>query len=743
MIRWSLLLFLFVALPAAAQPQPVAQPALPIVRVIATGGTIAGVQDAPGTLGGYRAGTKSVGEIVQSVPELARFAEIETEQFSNVASTEIMPSQWLGLAKRINELLARPDLAGVVVTHGTDRLEETAFFLYLTVKSDKPVVVVGAQRPATGISPDGPINLLAAVRTAGSTRSRGMGVMVVMDDRIISARENRKLYPRTGGFSGGEMGVLGIMGGGGPEFFFKPLRKHGVETEFDVTSLTALPKVELVFSYPGGEGPRLGDGTEGLVAATTGFSPSERDAFTEIRRKGVVIVQAFPSGEHVAGGNAGPPVARPAPGPQADSPFAGQNQNLPPMVVVQHLLPQKARILLMLALTRTKDPREIQRIFNEYRSRHGERLDRHRPARRGCRRDCGGRGRLRAVAPRLERATVSTTFLLIVLLVAATSRLWVAVVTSVVGDAGLQLLLPAAGRHLHDRRSAELGRAVRVPGRQPGRQQPVGGGARADGGSAGPPGRAGAPLRPEPRRAGRSPTAAMRSRRWRDRSPAASIWTTSPSPCRARPSGSCSKPGRVSITMDARQLSRRSRPRRPRSSSTPASAPMPAIARSRSTGARSGWCRCASAPSPIGLLAAAGRPDRTRHARRAGGVVAIAIERAPFLEERKAAELTRQSEELKTALLASLGHDLRTPLTAIRVAASNLQAPSLTSDERREQSDLILAEAERLTRLFQNILEMARIDAGAVATEAALGASVGDRRRRARPGRARAASVTG
>ena len=230
MIRWSLLLFLFVALPAAAQPQPVAQPALPIVRVIATGGTIAGVQDAPGTLGGYRAGTKSVGEIVQSVPELARFAEIETEQFSNVASTEIMPSQWLGLARRINELLAAagPEPAWSSPT-ALDRLEETAFFLDPTVKSDKPVVVVGAQRPATGISPDGPINLLAAVRTAGSTRSRGMGVMVVMDDRIISARENRKLYPRTGGFSGGEMGVLGIMGGGGPEFFFKPLRKHGVK----------------------------------------------------------------------------------------------------------------------------------------------------------------------------------------------------------------------------------------------------------------------------------------------------------------------------------------------------------------------------------------------------------------------------------------------------------------------------------------------------------------------------------
>jgi L-asparaginase len=186
MTRWSLLVLLFAAMPALAQPQPAVQPsALPTVRVIATGGTIAGVQDAPGTLGAYRSGTRTVSEIVQSVPELARFAEIETEQFSNVASTEIMPSQWVALSRRVNELLQRPDLSGVVVTHGTDRLEETAFFLYLTVKSDKPVVVVGSQRPATGISPDGPINLLAAVRTAASSKARGMGALVVMDDRII------------------------------------------------------------------------------------------------------------------------------------------------------------------------------------------------------------------------------------------------------------------------------------------------------------------------------------------------------------------------------------------------------------------------------------------------------------------------------------------------------------------------------------------------------------------------------
>jgi L-asparaginase type II len=361
MIRWTpVLLCLLVSFPAAAQPQPVAQPStLPTVHVIATGGTIAGVQDAPGTLGGYRAGTRTVSEIVQSVPELTKYAQIETEQFSNVASTEIVPAQWVSLSKRVNDLLQRADLNGVVVTHGTDRLEETAFFLYLTVRSEKPVVVVGAQRPATGISPDGPINLLSAVRTAGAPNARGMGVLVVMDDRIISARENRKLYPRTGGFSGGEMGMLGVVAGSGPEFFFRPVRRHGPDTEFDITTIDALPKVELVYSYPGGDGPRLGEGTQGLVVTTTGYSPTERDTFTEIRRRGVVIAQVFPSGEHVPQAFQGG-----GPGPRAAG--AGNQPPLPPTVAVQHLTPQKARILLMLALTKTKDPREVQRFFDDY-----------------------------------------------------------------------------------------------------------------------------------------------------------------------------------------------------------------------------------------------------------------------------------------------------------------------------------------------------------------------------------------
>src|SRR5262245_51550770 len=174
---------------------------LPRVVVLATGGTIAGEQGEPGTLGNYEI-RKPIAEIVAQVPELKKYAQVETEQFSNIPSAMMTPDQWLLLAKRINTIFdKRSEVAGIVVTHGTDRLEETAFFLHLTVKSDKPIVVVGAQRPPTGISPDGPINLLSAVRVAVAHDSRGKGALVVMDERIISARDAQKLYARAGGFS--------------------------------------------------------------------------------------------------------------------------------------------------------------------------------------------------------------------------------------------------------------------------------------------------------------------------------------------------------------------------------------------------------------------------------------------------------------------------------------------------------------------------------------------------------------
>src|SRR5206468_3834771 len=161
-----ILAFLLLNASAGTRAAAQSQSDLPKILVIATGGTIAGEQGEPGTLGGYEI-RKPVNEIVAQVPELKRYAQVETEQFSNVPSAYMTPDHWLQLARRINTVFEkRPEISGIVVTHGTDRLEETGFFLHLTVKSDKPVVVVGAQRPPTGISPDGPINLLSAVRVA-------------------------------------------------------------------------------------------------------------------------------------------------------------------------------------------------------------------------------------------------------------------------------------------------------------------------------------------------------------------------------------------------------------------------------------------------------------------------------------------------------------------------------------------------------------------------------------------------
>ena len=372
----ALLLATALALPAQSSDAPKQNSRLPRVLVIATGGTIAGVQDAPGSLGSYRAGTLTAEQIIASVPELTRFAQIETEQFSNVPSSSITPAQWLALSKRVEKVLKdRDDLAGVVITHGTDRLEETAFFLYLTVRSKKPVIVVGAQRPATGISPDGPINLLAAVRVATAPEAVGKGVMVVMDDRIISAREARKIYQRTGGFSGGEMGMLGVVGGNGPDFLFAPTRRHGEDSEFDMRKVDSLPRVELAYSYPGGTGPRFDGQPAGVAVATNGMTRAESEVYTALRRAGVVVATVFAYGDNMSAVR-DPDAPRPepradarpaAPGDSAAArPDSARIPPAPPMVTAQHLTPAKARILLMVALTRTKDPLEIQRYFLRY-----------------------------------------------------------------------------------------------------------------------------------------------------------------------------------------------------------------------------------------------------------------------------------------------------------------------------------------------------------------------------------------
>jgi L-asparaginase len=327
---------------------------LPKVRVLATGGTIAGQQQSPGTLGRYDP-TKSANEIVESVPVVRQYADVETEQFSNLSSPSISPGDWLRLAQRINTLFdERRDLAGIVVTHGTSRLEETAFFLYLTVKSDRPVVVVGAQRPPTGVGPDGPINLLSAIRVAAAPDARGKGVTVAMDERIVSARDVVKLFPRSGGFDGAEMGVLGIVSTQAVEFFYQPVKRHATSTEFDVRDLRALPRVGISYSYGGAEGT-ADLNAKAIIVATTGFAPEEGRYYESLRRRGVVVGTTFPSGMSDR---------LPAAEQRADA--VRTTDDPPPIVVVRHLTPLKARILMMLALTRSADPRAIQQIFDSY-----------------------------------------------------------------------------------------------------------------------------------------------------------------------------------------------------------------------------------------------------------------------------------------------------------------------------------------------------------------------------------------
>lgn len=339
---------------------------LPVVLVIATGGTIAGVQEDPNDPERYRAGTLSADQITESVPALAEYAVIEAEQFSNIPSPHIMPKDWLRLSRVVTERLqSRDDLAGVVITHGTDRMEETAFFLHLTVDSDKPVIMVGAQHPATHRSPDGPANLLAAVRTAASADAVDRGVMLVMDERILSAREVRKDYPRVGGFANGQIGVVGHDG---PEFLYRPSRPHTHRSGFKLSENTVLPDVDMLITYSGGTGPRYDNLPAGIVLATTGSTCEENLALQVIARQGVPIVAAFPTGQSVrrlrAIEDSAPewvrePCARLADDPRWEGKWIW---HLPARL----LTPQKARILLMLALSQSSNREDLEAIFQQY-----------------------------------------------------------------------------------------------------------------------------------------------------------------------------------------------------------------------------------------------------------------------------------------------------------------------------------------------------------------------------------------
>lgn len=349
MQRQIQILILLLSILAALPIRVAAQPELPRVRLIATGGTIAN-----------RAGSRlTAGELLQSTPTLDRYVRAEAEQFTNVGSAALTLHQWLLLARRINDLLRqRADLAGIVITSGTDMLEEVAYFLHLTVKSDRPVVLVGSMRAPSAADSDGPSNLLQAFRVAADSRSRGLGVLVVLNGEINSARDVTKTDTvQLDSFRSLGHGPLGTIDAERVAYARRVPRRHTLDSEFDVRRIQTLPRVDILMAYQ--EAPSdliraaLDGGARGLVIAGAGagtVAASQRDGLDYAARRHVVVVIA----SRVPAGRVNGPIDGGRAHPGVDTVFA---DDLPPV---------KARILLMLALSRKAGAADIQRMFTEY-----------------------------------------------------------------------------------------------------------------------------------------------------------------------------------------------------------------------------------------------------------------------------------------------------------------------------------------------------------------------------------------
>jgi L-asparaginase len=320
---------------------------LPRVRVIATGGTIAGQSE-----GGQLTGA----QLVAAVPALADVARLEVEEFSRIGSSAMTPDHWLRLSRRINELFASDaDLAGVVVTHGTDTMEETAYFLHLTVEHVRPVVMVGSMRNASAVSADGPANLLAGVRVAATPESVGRGVLVVLNDEIHSARDVRKMdNNRVDTFTSTEWGTLGVVDVDRVVFRRAIATRHtsGSELHLD-PAVTELPRVPIVADYAGTDAAAVRGAArdEAVAVVVQAFgggraSPEMRRAATEIAAAGIPVVYAsrVPEGrvmESVAAVDSG-------------------------LLAAGDLPPHRVRVLLMVALTRPRTPQDLQRILDTH-----------------------------------------------------------------------------------------------------------------------------------------------------------------------------------------------------------------------------------------------------------------------------------------------------------------------------------------------------------------------------------------
>ena len=342
-------------------PAPRVERPLPRVRLVATGGTISN----------RRGGRLTADELVTSVPALADVASVQTEQFANVGSSQITLDQWLALSRRLNTLFrAEPDLGGIVVTSGTDTLEELAYFLHLTVRDRRPVVVTGSMRNPSQVGYEGQANLLAAFRVAAEPRSAGRGVLVVLNDEINGARDVTKTDAlRLQTFAARGFGPLGVVDADSVVFRRTAEGRHTADSEFDVDRITALPRVDVFLVYQGAPGDLLKAavdlGAKGLVMATAGAgatSGSQGEGLAYAREKGIPVVSTTRagSGRIAASRGAAAAASTGAQGQNPDVPGGGQR------LAAGDLTAVKARILLMLGLARTNDRAELQRMFNEY-----------------------------------------------------------------------------------------------------------------------------------------------------------------------------------------------------------------------------------------------------------------------------------------------------------------------------------------------------------------------------------------
>jgi L-asparaginase len=354
------LLFLVVALavgapatrPLAAAPQ--AKP-LPTIVVLATGGTIAGAA-ASDVQAGYTSGQVGVDQLLAAVPQAKKLATLRGEQIANIGSQDMNDEVWLKLARRVNQIVAMPDVAGVVITHGTDTIEETAYFLNLVVKSKKPVVLTAAMRPSTALSADGPLNFFNAVAVAANPEAAGRGVLVVINDWIHGASSLTKTSTTAiQTFMSPLRGLIGTVAYGECEFFRGPVGRHTVDTEFSLDKVTQLPRVDIIMAHENMDGAiinaAVAAGAKGIVIAGVGngnMTQPGLDALAAVAKKGVICVRS----SRVTTGNVGRNV-------EVDDNKLG-------LVASLDLNPQKSRVLLRLALTVTSDLARIQRMFDEY-----------------------------------------------------------------------------------------------------------------------------------------------------------------------------------------------------------------------------------------------------------------------------------------------------------------------------------------------------------------------------------------